>query len=225
MEVILFDLDGVILKEPSLREATGKEVAAMATEKALKEIGIIDVPEKFLEATRWGSYEKLVEAVETFDIDADPEKIWPMRERHLSKMEQNYIRSGKREPYEDIEVIDRLIEESIPLGIVSNARHSTVNCAVEYLRFDTANTAVRGQYTDPEDWYKQKPRPDYIYEVLENLNADTGIYVGDNESDIIAADQTGIDSAFIRRQHNRQVKLDHGPMFEFDTLYDLLEIL
>lgn len=225
MDAVLFDLDGVILEGRSLRAATGRPVAETATENALADLGIVDPPREFLEATRWGSYDDLVDATETFDIDADPGDVWPKRERYLSKMEREFVRSGKRKSCEDVGAIDRLAEEPVSLGVVSNARHATVNCVVEHLAFDTANTAVRGQYLEPEDWYRRKPEPDYINEALDRTGADDALYVGDSETDVVAADRAGIDSAFIRREHNHRIELDHDPTFEIETLHALLDII
>jgi HAD superfamily hydrolase (TIGR01549 family) len=225
METILFDLDGVILKEPSLRAATGEEVAELATRRACEEIGLSDPVTEFVESTRYNSYENLVEAVDVHGVDVDPEKVWPMRERHLSEIEREYLRDGKRKAYDDVGAIDHLTESVGSMAIVSNARHDTVDFIVEHLDLDHAIDAVRGQYPDPEDWYRKKPEPDYIHEVLERLGAETGVYVGDSESDIVAADRAGLDSAFVRRAHNREVELDHDPTYEIETLYDLLDLV
>ena len=226
MDAVVFDLDGVLLRKGNLRSAIDEPVEENATEKALADLGISDPPEAFLDAVWEGSYPKLAEATKTFDIELDPEKIWPLRERYLAEMEQYHIQNRTRKAYEDVDVIDHLTQRSIPLGIASNARHETVLCTVEYLGFDPANTYARGQYLEPDDWFRRKPEPDYILDVMERIGSqNTALYVGDNESDVIAAKRAGLESAFIRREHNRHVELDYTPTYEIDTLYDLLDIL
>ena len=226
MDAVVFDLDGVLLRKGNLRSAIDEPVEETATEKALADLGITDPPEAFLDAVWEGSYPKLAEATETFGIDADPKEIWPLRERYLAELEQYHIQNRTRKACEDVDVIDRLIQRSIHLGIASNARHETVLCTIEYLAFDPANTDARGQYLEPDDWFRRKPEPDYILDVMERIGTQkTGVYVGDSESDVIAAKRAGLESAFIRRDHNRHFELDHTPTYELDTLYDLLDIL
>jgi len=198
-------------------------VVRRATRRALAEVGIAHPPEEFLDATRWADYEALVESIEAWNIDADPAEVWPRRERRLSETERDAIRSGTREPCADVGAIDRLADEPVSLGVASNARHDTVRCAVEHRPFDAAATAVRGQHPDPDDWHRQKPDPDYVVDVLDSVDARTGAYVGDSETDVLAAHRAGIESAFLRRPHNRAVEPSPDPTFEPDTLHDLVD--
>jgi len=71
---------------------------------------------------------------------------------------------------------------------------------------------------------KKPPSPYYIERALEDLGAETAIFVGDNESDVLAADNAGIDSAFVRRPHRRSTELSCQPTYEIDDLHDLVSI-
>lgn len=56
---------------------------------------------------------------------------------------------------------------------------------------------------------------------LADLDAGSALFVGDNESDITAAKNAGIDSAFIRRPHRSDWDLDVWPTWEIGGLDDL----
>ena len=71
---------------------------------------------------------------------------------------------------------------------------------------------------------RKKPSPYYIERALEDLGAETALFVGDNESDVLAADNAGIDSAFVRRPHRRSAELSCQPTYEIDDLHDLVSI-
>jgi len=71
----------------------------------------------------------------------------------------------------------------------------------------------------------RKPNPHYIEQALGDLDAGNALFVGDNESDVRAAENAGIDSAFIRRPHRRDWELNVWPTWEIDRLSDLHDIV
>ena len=52
-----------------------------------------------------------------------------------------------------------------------------------------------------ESLERKKPNTHYVERALSDLDADAALYVGDSESDVVAADRAGLDSAFVRRPH------------------------
>jgi phosphoglycolate phosphatase-like HAD superfamily hydrolase len=64
-----------------------------------------------------------------------------------------------------------------------------------------------------------------VEQALSDLDADSALFVGDNESDIRAAENAGIDSAFIRRPHRSDWELNVWPTWDIDELDDLHEIV
>ena len=62
-----------------------------------------------------------------------------------------------------------------------------------------------------------------VLSVLDELGVepDNALYVGDRENDMVAADNAGMDGAFIRRSHNQEVKLDRDPAYEIESLTEL----
>jgi len=51
------------------------------------------------------------------------------------------------------------------------------------------------------------------------------LYVGDRETDLVAANEVGADGAFLRRSHNRDATLDREPAYEIESLTALVDRL
>jgi len=77
----------------------------------------------------------------------------------------------------------------------------------------------------PSPASRKKPSPYYIERALEDLGAETAISSATTRSDVLAADNAGIDSAFVRRPHRRSTELSCQPTYEIDDLHDLVEHL
>jgi phosphoglycolate phosphatase len=52
-------------------------------------------------------------------------------------------------------------------------------------------------------------------------DAESALFVGDSESDVVAARRAGLDSTFVRRRHTRDVDLSVAPTYEVDSLHDV----
>ena len=72
---------------------------------------------------------------------------------------------------------------------------------------------------------RMKPDPHYLEGALSDLKLDPDrdgvLYVGDSESDVVAAAAAGIDSAFVRRPHRRDSDLHATPTHEVRGLDEL----
>ena len=223
--VVVFDMDGVLLEGASLHLHTGRPAEREATAHALAELGIRDPDPAFLDANELGSYENLVRSVAEFGVDVDPAAVWPIRERKLSAIELEALSTGERPFYPDTGVIGDLAAETAGVGIASNARHRTVRGVVAHAGWDGAVPAIRGQRFDPDDWYRHKPEPDYVEDVLDGLGTQDGLYVGDSESDVVVARRVGLESVFVRRPHNRDRDLEVRPDHEIEDLAELFALL
>ncbi len=71
----------------------------------------------------------------------------------------------------------------------------------------------------------KKPDPHFLERALADLEADSALYVGDSEHDVIAAHRAGIDSAFVRRRHCRDDELSVTPTYDIETLSALPAIV
>ena len=72
---------------------------------------------------------------------------------------------------------------------------------------------------------RRKPAPHYLDRALAELSADTAVYVGDRETDLLAAEYAGLDSALIRPAANAERGPAPEPTYELDSLHDLADIL
>jgi phosphoglycolate phosphatase len=70
----------------------------------------------------------------------------------------------------------------------------------------------------------KKPNPHYLKRALADLEAESALYVGDSESDVIAANRAGMDSVFVRRQHCCDVELTVHPTYDVNDLHDVATI-
>ncbi|WP_321168215.1 HAD-IA family hydrolase [Halorubrum sp. JWXQ-INN 858] len=130
------------------------------------------------------------------------------------------LAAGVRGLYDDVEALDRLADHAT-VGLVSNNYDPTVAFVVDHFRLDAFGFA-RGRDLGPEGFARRKPDPHYLNEALDALDATNGLYVGDRESDMRAAENAGLDGVFIRRDHNASLELDVEPVAEIRSLEDLL---
>lgn len=117
-------------------------------------------------------------------------------DRHFARMleqyKQHYLGNcvNKTRPYpQTIEVLHRLWESGINLGIVSNKPDAMVK-RLNNLFFSEYISVALGELPD----LKRKPEPDLVFSALEQLGVDPqdALYVGDSEVDILTAQNAGM---------------------------------
>ena len=196
-DAVVFDNDGVLVSR------TPYEVLQEAAWAAFDAAGVDD-PEPSL-------VDSLVVDVSPAEVRAvceryglDPESFWARRDRLSAERQQAEARAGRKTPYEDVAALDRL---SVPAGIVSSNQQSTVDFLVEYFGLASRVSVAVGREPTLESLTRKKPAAHYLDRAIEALDAESALFVGDNDSDIQAAANAGVDSAFIRRPHRR----DHTP--------------
>ncbi|GAB3414033.1 HAD family hydrolase [Haloparvum alkalitolerans] len=153
--------------------------------------------------------------------DLDPGEFWTLRDRVASEAQVRDARSGRKTPYDDVDVLREFDAE---LGVVSSNQQATVDFLLDHFGLDAHFGTAYGREPTIASLSRKKPSPYYIERALEDLEADTALFVGDNESDIEAADNAGVDSAFIRRPHRRDFELSRQPTYEVTDLHDLVSI-
>ena len=216
-EVVLFDMDGVIL------DGWGTDDAVHA--RALNDV----LEERNLRVT--GDLRRPLETYEYDDdfrgacqeLGVDPATLFRAREERSAKRSVARLAAGTRRLCPDVDAIDALAER-VPVGLVSNNYHPTVEFVVDHFRLD-AFEFVRGRDLGPDGFSRRKPDPHYLNEALDALDATTGLYVGDRATDVIAAERAGIDGVFLRRDHNAALDLDVEPTAEIDSLRDLVALV
>ena len=214
---LLFDMDGVILEG----HGTDPIVHSLALADLLEERGIA-VPDHHRGPLEQYEYtDEFVAACEA--VGVDPQGFYTARERHSAEHSIDRLAAGERGVFGDVDAIERLAEHAA-VGLVSNNYHRTVEFVVEHHGLD-AFRYVRGRDFGPEGFGRRKPDPHYLNEALDALGATDGLYVGDRATDVVAAERAGIDSAFLRREHNADADLDVDPTVEIGGLGELVDVV
>ncbi|WP_311170476.1 HAD family hydrolase [Halobellus ordinarius] len=214
---LLFDMDGVIV------EGHGADpvVHSLALEDLLEEREM-DVPDRYRAPLEQYEYtDEFVAACEA--VGVDPHEFYTARERYSAEHSIDRLAAGKRGVFGDVDAIDRLADHAA-VGLVSNNYHPTVEFVVDHHRLD-AFRYVRGRDFGPDGFSRRKPNPHYLNEALDALGVTDGLYVGDRATDVVAAERAGIDSAFLRRDHNADADLDVDPTLEIDGLGELADLV
>lgn len=210
-DAVLFDNDGVLV------EPTDTDILVDAVVESFEAFGV-NVDRSLAEETVSNDAVPVETAREH---GLDPEALWHQRELRASLAQQAHVREGGKAVYDDVAALDAL---EVPLGVVSNNQHATIEFLIAYhglTRFETAY----GRRPTLAGAAARKPEPDYVRRALSDLGAERALYVGDSETDLVAAHRAGIDSAFLRRDHVRDVDLSVDPTFEISDLRTLTERL
>lgn len=207
-DTVIFDNDGVLVGR------TRFDVLQEATRETFEQLGVTDLDADHVENMTIGATPETVEEV-CEEYDLHPETFWRTRDRTLSEAQQEEARAGRKTPYDDV---DTLADLDVTAGIVSSNQQATVDFLLDH--FDIADHFGTAYGREPtiESLDLRKPDPHYLERALADLDADSALFVGDNESDIRAAENAGIDSAFIRRPHRRDWDLNVWPTWDIDSL-------
>ena len=210
-DTVVFDNDGVLVGR------TRFEVLQDATAETFAQFGVTDPdPDHVEDMTIGATPEQVATVCEEYDLD--PDRFWRTRDRTVSGAQQEEARAGRKTPYGDI---DTLAELDTSMGIVSSNQQETVDFLLDHFDISGLFDTAYGREATIESLDLRKPNAHYLDRALADLDAGSALYVGDNESDIVAAENAGIDSAFIRRPHRRDWYLDVWPTWEIESLEDL----
>ncbi|WP_339104589.1 HAD-IA family hydrolase [Haloterrigena salinisoli] len=212
---ILFDMDGVILEGPG----TDPQVYADAADAALAELEADPTPTQ-RDNLRRNGLENVIDHCEALGID--PARFWELKERYASQGTHERLRTGARGLYDDIDAIERLAERTT-IGLVTNNRHETAEFVADYVGIDFE--VVRGRDPTFEGYRRRKPEPDYIEEALDELGVSEGFYVGDSIKDVTAGRAAGLETAFLRRPHNRDLDRPAEATVELESLAALDDVV
>ncbi|WP_117362721.1 HAD family hydrolase [Natrarchaeobaculum sulfurireducens] len=212
---VLFDMDGVILRG----YGTDPEVHSRALHDAVVDLEL-DVEYEALAALE--TYEYTDEFAETcIRLGIDPSEFYALREHYSAQRSIERIQAGKRELYPDVTALDTLVEQC-PTALVSNNYDPTVSFVVDHFDLRTFSY-VRGRDLGVEGFCRRKPDPYYLEEAIDTLEIDGGLYVGDRETDLIAAENAGLLPVLLRRSHNETLEPQFESYLEIESLQELLE--
>jgi len=213
-EAVLFDNDGVLV------EPVGRAVLRRATWEAFDALGVPTPDPDDVDRLAIGVTPDLLSSV-CASYGLDPERFWRARDYHSSHAQRVELRTGRATLYDDFDAI-RAIDA--PRGIVSSNQQDTVEFMHDF--FATRDLFATAYGRDPtiRSLSRKKPDPHYLHRALADVDADTALFVGDSESDVLAARNAGLDAAFVRRPHRESYDLSVDPTYELGGLADLLDI-
>jgi HAD superfamily hydrolase (TIGR01549 family) len=216
-DAVLFDNDGVLVEPPA------RETQAAAVRRAFEAVGVGNPDERHVDAIVDGvTVDGLRDIASAYGVD--PAALWDARERHDEDSQLEQFRAGERDRYPDVTALRDLDR---PCGVVSNNHHTTVEFVLDYFdlgaRFDT----YYGREMTVESLRLKKPDTHYLDRALGDVGAvpEATLYVGDSESDVVAAERAGMDSVFVRREAWADVTLDATPTHEVSSLHDVVSLL
>ncbi|MFB6093618.1 MAG: HAD family hydrolase [Halanaeroarchaeum sp.] len=214
-DAVLFDNDGV------LSRLTDRSVIREAVERAFAEAGVEDPEEEHVEALTLGvTPERLESVAEAYDLD--PSSFWRRRDELASAAQRRAVDEGEKPLYGDF---DAVLDLPVPRGIVSSNQHPTVEYILE--RNDVAEhfETVYGREMTVAGLRRKKPATYYLDRAVADVGATNPVYVGDSESDVVAAHNAGMDSVFVRRDHRADLDLSVSPTAEVESLAELPRVL
>jgi HAD superfamily hydrolase (TIGR01549 family) len=213
-DAVLFDSDGVLVEPPA------RETQIGALEAAFRELGVENPDKEHLHGLAGGTtLDRLRSIASAYDLD--PERLWDARERCDERSQFEAFRAGDRGTYDDVAAIRDLPK---PRGVVSNNHHSTIEFKLDFFDLGPLFDTYYGREMTVESIQLKKPNTHYVDRAIDDLGATSALYVGDSESDVVAAERAGLDSVFLRRDHSRDVELSTEPTHEAQDLNDVVSL-
>jgi HAD superfamily hydrolase (TIGR01549 family) len=215
-DAVVFDNDGV------LTHPTPMDVLRNALREAFAEFDAEVTPADVAALPPTGGPDALRGLCERHGVD--PAALWTRREARAAEAQRAAMVSGEKPLYDDVAALRDL---SVPLGVVSNNQHATVQHVLSV--FDVGDLFATAHGRDPtvEGFERRKPSPHYLERALADLDVDPArtLYVGDSTVDVQAAAAVGADAAFVRRPHREGYDVGATPTHEVRTLHDVVALV
>jgi phosphoglycolate phosphatase-like HAD superfamily hydrolase len=211
-DAVVFDYDGVVM------EPTPLPVLQDAVRAAFSRVGVDPADDHVRDLAIHVDYDTLLETCDHYDLD--PETFWYARDTAVSDHQAALLERGGKGLYDDYDAIHDI---ALPMGIVSSNQQATLDHHLDHVAITDAFSAVYGRELSLESVLKKKPHPHYLEAAMSDLESSDPLFVGDSTSDVVAARNAGVDSAYIHREHNGPA--DVAPTHEITSLYDLPDII
>jgi HAD superfamily hydrolase (TIGR01549 family) len=188
-----FDLDHTLIDHNYINNDWIKEVAI----KACKEHGL-DVSHddwKKLLSGKFHRYDYFK------NLDCDPRVIWTKIDELDSFFIMDEFKTGKSKAFQDLWVLDKLKGKK---AVISNRSLISVKKTLQYFDLDKKFDYVLGKTMDRLKILK--PHPGMILEAIDYLGVDKKdvVFVGDSDTDILAARNAGVKSFVIKRYKDQE---------------------
>jgi HAD superfamily hydrolase (TIGR01549 family) len=213
-DAVVFDNDGILTR------LTDHGVLREAIQDAFRAAGVPDPPAEHIETLHGTTVADVRRICDGHGID--PDTFWRHRDDEAARKQKELIRQGEKTLYDDV---DAVLGLDADIGIVSNNQHETVRFIVEYFDLSPPVATHYGREHTVAGVERKKPDPHYLRRALADLETEDALYVGDSQKDVVAAGRAEIDSAFVRRPHRADLRLDPEPTYEVSDLRELRALL
>ncbi|WP_227374323.1 HAD family hydrolase [Haladaptatus halobius] len=213
-DAVLFDNDGVLVEPATV--STLREAATTT----FAEFGADPDPDHVDAICHTVTPDDLDRVCTAYDLDLA--EFWKVRDGAVSEAQLRELRAGRTTTYDDVDALESFER---PLGIVSSNQHATIEFMLDHFDLGRHFETYYGRPPTIEAFHRKKPEPYFLERALADLGVEDALFVGDSESDVLAADNAGLDSAFIRRPHRADYTLSVEPTYEIESLPEILPLL
>lgn len=152
---------------------------------------------------------------------SNPAQFWEAIQRRGSDRKIAALRDGDIMQYPDTDLLVTL-ESRYDLGVVSNQPQRSVREVLDYIGLlDVFEVAIG--FTGLESNDHRKPAPGHLNCAMERIGGSEGVFIGDNERDVIAARRAGLTPVYLNRTDSPLD--DHGSVRQITSLAELPELL
>ena len=211
-DAVVFDYDGVLM------EPTPLDVLQDAARSAFQQAGVSPSTDEVRDLSIGVDHDWFHDTCERYGLD--PASFWHARDTAASDRQIDLVERGEKRLYDDHATIRDI---ALPQAIVSTNQQRTLDHHLAFHDLDDLFTAVYGREPHPDSLWKKKPSPHYLELAMDDVDADAALFVGDSTSDVEAAHNAGIDSAYIHRDHNGGPGRE--PTHHLESLHDLHDLL
>lgn len=218
-QTMVFDMDGVILnslvddekwKFDAVRQALrekGVDTSGLSRDELRDVLGDRGYTAVVKRATKLG---------------LNPAEIWTRIAETTTEARIQQMEQGNFELYPGVEeVIKNLHDADVEMGIISNAPEDAVIATIELFDLKQYFKFYAG-VRNFEDLHARKPNPNHLELAKAELKRSPFAYVGDAESDIVAAREARMDAIWV---HNRDITLEEDPDYEVDSVDRILDVI
>ncbi|SIR26266.1 haloacid dehalogenase superfamily, subfamily IA, variant 1 with third motif having Dx(3-4)D or Dx(3-4)E [Haladaptatus litoreus] len=213
-DAVLFDNDGVLVKPPN---GTALREAALS---AFAEFGVEPDDDHLAAVSRSVTPDDLKRVCDAYDFD--PAEFWEARDTAASDAQLRELKAGRTTTYDDVDALESFAR---PMGIVSSNQHATIEFMLDHFDLGRHFETYYGRPPTLDAFHRKKPEPYFLEQALADLGVDSALFVGDSESDVVAAHNADLDSVFIRRPHRAEYDLSVDPTYEVEGLREIRELL
>lgn len=209
-DAVLFDFDGVVVETPSHRAFHD------ALERTYDTLGRSGSIAETLQELGTGDVEALAARCRALGVETDA--FCARAAREMIRAQREEVERGLRAAYDDVTAV-RSLEQ--PLGIVSDNHPAAISLILDRFGLRSLFETVYGCPITLDGLERRKPDPHNIETAMDELDAESALYVGDRSVDVAAADNAGIDSALIVRDGEGGATDETGATYRLTSLTQL----